>query len=99
MLDPSIEDMLNKRMKRVDRVILLSLGAMLILVIILGSLILVQNQSTAQKSLDIASDNHKRSQEYIKCVAEFQLKPPEERTKETLNNCTKHADNRTKEAD
>ena len=98
MYDHVTDEKLLRQVKRADRVIVYCMIGILFLVIVLFSLILIQNQINAEISRNLATQNHKRTQEHVKCVGEALVKPLAARKESDLDACTKTADNNTKEA-
>lgn len=97
-MDTELAQQLNK-VKRADRIIKYCMIGLLALVAILFAGVLYQNQKNADLSREQARQNHKRTQEYVRCVAETLTIPIDKRSDSALDNCTKAADDRTKEAE
>jgi hypothetical protein len=96
-VDTELEQRLNAKIKRADRVIIFCIIGLFVLVIIMFCDLLYQNQKNADLSRIQDEQNHKRTQQYIRCVAEtltISYKQPN-----ALDICTKAADDRTKEAE
>lgn len=99
-----IDQHTQHRIERTDKIFRLSLIAALLLVIIMFALILVQNQINSNRALENATRNlelsreqaarnHKRTQDYVKCVAEALTVQIPQRN---LDQCTQTVDNETK---
>lgn len=98
-MDTELEKRLNAKIKRADRVIFYCTIGLFILVVIFFGGLMYQNQKNAELSRNQAQQNHKRTQEYVRCVAETLTIPLAQRSDNALDNCTKAADDRTKEAE
>jgi hypothetical protein len=98
-VDTELEQRLNDKIKRADRVIFSCIIALFVLVIVFFGGLIYQNQKNADLSREQARQNHKRTQEYVRCVAETLTIPIDKRSDSALDNCTKAADDRTKEAE
>ena len=97
-MDTELTQQLNK-VKRADRIVKYCMIGLLVLVAVLFAGVLYQNQKNADLSREQARQNHKRTQEYVKCVAETLTIPIANRSDNALDNCTNAADDRTKEAE
>lgn len=98
-MDVELEERLNAKIKHADRIIIFCMFGLLVLIVVLFGGILYQNQKNADLSRTQALQNHKRTQEYVRCVAETLTIPIVDRSANALDNCTKAADNRTKDAE
>lgn len=88
------DEQLTKRINYADHIIKWSaLGSVIMifitLVIIIFQLLAIQNsiQSSLVQSRKTAAENHKRTQEYVKCIAVTLLKPVKERKPEDFDKC------------
>lgn len=98
-MDTELEQRLNSKIKRADRIIFGCMIGLLILVVVLFSGIMYQNQKNFDLSRIQVQQSQVRTQEYIKCVAETLTKPLLQRSDNALDVCTNAADSRTKGAD
>lgn len=108
-MSPELEQ-LNNKIKQADRIIFYCMLAILILVVFLFGGVIIQSQINSDKARDLANENarisreqalqnHKRTQEYVKCVNETLTVPIAQRKNSALDACTNEADVRTKDAD
>lgn len=95
--DPVINEELSKQIRKADRFIMVSVIGIFVLIIIMFSVILWQNQSNAEMSRANAIESQKRTQAYIKCIGEQLLVPLAEREPSLFDKCTGDAYNSTKE--
>lgn len=104
---PPVDTKTRNRIERTDKIVRVTLIGFLVLIVVMFGLILVQNQlnadralANATRNLEIsraqAAANHKRTQEYVKCVAETLTIPLAERGTNAIDRCTTNADNQTK---
>lgn len=89
-----IDEQLIKRIDHADAIIKWSaFGSVvmifIILVIIIFQLLAIQNsiQDSLVQSRKTAAENHKRTQEYVKCIAVTLLKPVAQRKPEDFDKC------------
>lgn len=95
--DPVISEQLSNQIRKADRAIMFSVIGIFVLIIAMFAVILWQNQVNADMSRATATENHKRTQAYVKCIGEQQLVPLAQREENALDKCTINADNSTKE--
>lgn len=98
-MDTELEERLNNKIKRADRIILFCMIGLLVVIVILFGGILYQNQRNADIARNQELQNHKRTQAYIRCVAETLTTSFTQRSTNVLDVCTDAADDRTKDAD
>lgn len=94
---PVINDQISAQLRKADRVIMFSVIGIFMLIIIMFSLILWQNQVNADNAKLTTIENQERTQAYIKCVGEQLLVPLAEREPSLFDKCTVDATNSTKE--
>ncbi len=94
MNPPVTSPELAHKLERTDQVIKYSImGAVALIVIALIVIIfqLVRIQQTIESNLVIsraqAAENHKKTQQYVRCVAETLLKPISQRNKDAFDKC------------
>lgn len=100
----TIDDDTKHRIEKTDKIFRLSLVGAILIVIIMFVLILVQNQLNANAALKTAAknaeigrehsdENHKRTQNYVLCIAKaLSLQIPDR----TIDQCTQTVSNDTK---
>lgn len=101
-----IDPKLVKRIDQANRGMLYGL-VVAVIAIIIGMVIIISMlvviQQTQDKSLDVsrsmAAENHRRTQEYVKCVAVAVTLPLRERNPNAVESCANRAAETTKEAD
>jgi hypothetical protein len=107
-MNPKDELRLHRKIRHADRIIFWCMIGILLMVFVMFIGIFVQNQDNAQKSHNLANknaqiardqalQNHKRTQEYVKCVAQALTVPLTQRDNGALDQCTKKADLRTRD--
>lgn len=94
MTPPDVNPKLTQKIERTDRVIKYSfLGAvffiLLGLVVIIIQLVRIQDTIEANlvTSREAAAENHRKTQKYVKCVAQQMLKPLSQRKANDLERC------------
>lgn len=95
--DPLLTEQLSNQIRKADRAIMFSVIGIFVLIILMFGAILWQNQVNADASRATATENHRRTQAYVKCIGEQQLVPLAQREENALDKCTVNADNQTKE--
>lgn len=95
MIDPSLEHNLYKQLRRSNTIIKACLISILILNIIVSVIIVLTIQYNQQQLIVKSGQNHLRTQEYVKCIAEQLVKPISERGEVSTDNCTHEADEQT----
>ena len=90
---PEIDDVTKNRLEKTDHFFRLSIIGALLMLILMFAAILVQNQINANLSTENAIRNHKRTQDYVKCVAQALTVQIPQRN---LDQCTTDVDKETK---
>ena len=97
-MDNPIDPKLKRRVERANQ--FMRYGAVVAVVaniigLVIIILMLVAIQSTQDRNLaisrDMAAQNHKRTQEYVKCVALTLTIPLEDRDPDAIERCTQNA--------
>lgn len=99
MIETELEQELKQKVDRANTIIKASLISILVLIVLMLGAILTQNELNLARSRDQAAQNHRRTQAYVKCVAEALTVPLKEREKTSLEDCTEVADQMTLPAD
>lgn len=95
MIDPSLEHNLYRTVRRSNTVIKCCLISILILNIIVSVIIILTIQYNQQQLIVKSGENHLRTQEYVKCIAEQLVIPISERGEVNTDICTHNADEKT----
>lgn len=105
-MDNPIDPKLVKRIDRANRGMLYGL-VVAVIAIIIGMFVIISMlvviQQTQNNNLSVsrsmAAENHRRTQEYVKCVAVAVTLPLRERSPNAVESCANRAAETTKEAD
>lgn len=105
-MDNPIDPRLTRRIERANTfmragLIVAVLANTLGLIVVIAMLVVIQQteESNLAISRDMAAQNHKRTQEYVKCVATTLTIPLRDRDKDAVERCADAALEDTKEAD
>lgn len=98
MIEAPVDPKLKKKLHNANRIIIFSLIGIFIVNFIVGVSLIILTVINGQQTIEAARQLHKRTQEYVKCVAEALVILPENRHKDDIELCTNQADNNTKEA-
>lgn len=96
MIDPDLEHTLYTQIRRSNTIIKVCLFSILILNIIVSVIIILTIQYNQQQLIEKSGENHRRTQEYIKCLAVQVTKPLAQRELRNTSICTAEADEKTK---
>ncbi|MBH1979938.1 hypothetical protein I8H89_00280 [Candidatus Saccharibacteria bacterium] len=105
-MDNPIDPQLTRKVERANKFIttavsVASVFVFVSLVTIIGLLVGIQQGQDRNLAIsrDLASQNHKRTQEYVKCVAQSLTIPVKDRSPGDIEACADNATRHTKDAD